>query len=57
MNTTLIARLIAAAFAAVTTVSLLLAMAWLGQPGAETQIALAKQPQPTPVVVASSDGY
>ena len=57
MNTTLIARLIAAAFAAVTTSSLLLGMVWLGQPGTDADITLAKQPQSMPVVVASTERH
>lgn len=55
MNTPLIARLVAAAFAAVTTSSLLLAMVWLGQPGTDAaEASLARQA--APVVVARTDG-
>lgn len=56
MNTTFTARLIAATLAAVTTLSLLLGMVRLGQPsGDNTDTTLAQQPQPSPVVVASTE--
>ena len=55
MNTTFTARLIAAPLAAVTTLSLLLGMVRLGQPSADTDSTLAQQPQPSPVVVASTE--
>jgi len=55
MNTTFTTRLIAATLAAVTTLSLLLGMVRLGQPSADTGPTLAQQPQPSPVVVASTE--
>lgn len=68
MKTPLTCRLIAAAGAAVTTWSLLLGVAWLGQPDAPAEVTLAHrpaqpqaapeapdQPQPPVVVVARNE--